>query len=160
MVDEQIYHLGLLEDRNKRGAFTLYCDDVRREDSGKGMFIGVYSEDMLVPEFPVFLPNFVIYTAVWTTHDRPFEKLIFRVLRDEELISEEPFDVGVAQQRIAEAKTDVVEILDPSLRQKIVRIARFSPFVVEKESIIRVRVETEDGEMRTSGLRIRQAKMD
>lgn len=36
--------------------FTLVCDDVRREDNGKLLILGVYNQIILVPQFPVVLP--------------------------------------------------------------------------------------------------------
>ena len=40
-------------------AFTvesvLLCDDIRREDNGKAILIGVYSGDIVVPQFPAVL---------------------------------------------------------------------------------------------------------
>jgi hypothetical protein len=33
----------------------ILCDDVRREESGKDILIGVYSGDILVPQFPAAL---------------------------------------------------------------------------------------------------------
>jgi hypothetical protein len=34
---------------------VLVCDDIRTEDNGKPMLIGVYSGDILVPDFPANL---------------------------------------------------------------------------------------------------------
>lgn len=38
----------------------LICDDVRREDNGKELLIGVYSANMIVSKFPAGLP-----VALW-----------------------------------------------------------------------------------------------
>ncbi len=35
---------------------VVICDDVRREQNGKDLLIGVYSGDILVPAFPFVLP--------------------------------------------------------------------------------------------------------
>lgn len=32
---------------------VILCDDVRREDNGKDILIGVYTGDVLVPKFPI-----------------------------------------------------------------------------------------------------------
>lgn len=33
-------------------AYAILCDDVRREDNGKNIFIGVYANDIVFPSFP------------------------------------------------------------------------------------------------------------
>jgi hypothetical protein len=35
--------------------YTLMCDDVRREDNGKLLLIGVYQDTILVPQFPTMM---------------------------------------------------------------------------------------------------------
>lgn len=32
--------------------YAIVCDDIRKEDSGKFIFIGVYNENIIVPSFP------------------------------------------------------------------------------------------------------------
>ena len=45
---------------------TLLCDDIRQEDNGKFMIIGVYTPNMTVPQIPFVLPSlsfFLIFDA-------------------------------------------------------------------------------------------------
>jgi len=42
---------------------ALLCDDVRREISGKDIIIGVYGDEAIVPNFPVFM-MFSLYLRV------------------------------------------------------------------------------------------------
>jgi hypothetical protein len=35
---------------------ALLCDDVRMEQSGKSILIGVYNQHMMLPYFPVAIP--------------------------------------------------------------------------------------------------------
>lgn len=44
-----------------RCLFTLVCDDVRREDTGKLLFVGVYLPDILVPHVPFVFPQIVFF---------------------------------------------------------------------------------------------------
>lgn len=157
MKTESAYTLDSLPDRNERGAFSIYCDDVRGESTGKTTIVGVYGEELIVGEFPALLPTFFILTTVWTKQSRPFEKLIFRILMDDKVLSEDEFDIRDARRQLMES-VNVRPVADGSgLRHTVKRIAKFSPFVLENESILRVRVETEDGELRTSALKIRLA---
>jgi hypothetical protein len=37
--------------------YAIVCDDVRREDNGKLLFLGVYTPDMAVPQIPFAMPT-------------------------------------------------------------------------------------------------------
>jgi hypothetical protein len=148
-----VYSLSALPDRNERGAYTFYCDDFRQEITGKSILVGVYGAEMLVTEFPIVLPTFFVITHVWTTVSRPFGKLIFRMLLDDEVLSEEVVDVGELRKKLPPSSASLSD--DPFARHGLSRVVRLSPFVIEKESTVRVRIETEDGELRTSALKIK-----
>ena len=49
--------------------FTLVCDDVRQENNGKFIAIGIYSANMAVPQFPFALPYLTFFMFV--NADRP-----------------------------------------------------------------------------------------
>lgn len=40
----------------------LVCDDIRREDSGKLLFVGVYMDKIIVRAVPLVLPQIVIFS--------------------------------------------------------------------------------------------------
>lgn len=157
MEKKSAYSMEAFPDLNQRGAFSIYCDDLRQEASGKSIIVGVYSGELHVQEFPALLPTFHILTTVWTNRGRPFKKLVFRILLDETVLSEEEVDIAAAQEKMHGATKDEPGKNHPNSRQIFRRIARFSPFVLEKECVLRVRVETEEGELRTSALGIRVA---
>ena len=48
---------------------SVVCDDVRQENNGKFIFIGVYTPDMTVPQIPVVLPTITFFS--WIESDRP-----------------------------------------------------------------------------------------
>lgn len=37
-------------------ARTVFCDDIRREDNGKAILIGVYTDDLVASSLPMTLP--------------------------------------------------------------------------------------------------------
>lgn len=156
MENKTDYHLNALPDRNQRGAFSLYCDDVRQESSGKRTFVGTYGSEMYVSDFPAILPLFFIVTTAWTSHSRPFEKLIFRILLDDVVLSEQTIDVQEARAKLFGASGSESVDHNSSSRQSVQAVVRLSPFILEKECVLRVRIETEDGELRTSGITIRR----
>jgi hypothetical protein len=50
--------------------FTLICDDVRREDNGKLIIIGIYTGVVLVPQLPLVMPAGLTFFQGWES-DRP-----------------------------------------------------------------------------------------
>jgi hypothetical protein len=49
----------------------MICDDVRREDNGKEIIIGVYSETIIVESFPVLLATFAVRFVIRVPIKRP-----------------------------------------------------------------------------------------
>jgi hypothetical protein len=49
--------------------YTIICDDVRREDNGKLIILGMYMGTITVPSFPAVLPTLTILSLVES--DRP-----------------------------------------------------------------------------------------
>ena len=48
--------------------YTILCDDIRREDNGKLIFLGVYLPDVVVPQIPFIQPQFVFFQMLdWPT---------------------------------------------------------------------------------------------
>jgi hypothetical protein len=45
---------------------VLLCDDVRREDNGKDIAIGIYNETMVAETLPILVPTFCIRIMVRT----------------------------------------------------------------------------------------------
>lgn len=41
--------------------YTILCDDVRREDNGKLIFLGVYLPDVIVTQIPLVIPQLVFF---------------------------------------------------------------------------------------------------
>jgi len=48
---------------------SIVCDDVRQENNGKFMIIGMYTPDMAVPQIPIVLPSITFFG--WIHSDRP-----------------------------------------------------------------------------------------
>jgi hypothetical protein len=49
--------------------YTLMCDEMRREDNGKLLLIGVYQDVILASQFPFALPGITFYMKIES--DRP-----------------------------------------------------------------------------------------
>ena len=83
----------------------------------------------------------------------PFRKLTLRILKDKEILTEGSLNEAELANFV-EATNDVAE----DERKDRVQIFRstfvFSPFKLDAPCILRVRVETEEGEIRGVGLKI------
>jgi len=49
--------------------YIIVCDDVRREDNGKIILIGIYLPDMAVPQIPFAMPTLTFFLVL--DSDRP-----------------------------------------------------------------------------------------
>ena len=125
---------------------TIFCDDVRHELGGKLSYMGVYNGVLFVPAFPVTLPKLCLVINVLTPAEKPFAKLVLRVLTNEEVLIEEDFDE--TQYTVRENEDRL--LIFPS-------IFVFSPCQLDGPCILRVRAETEEGELKGPGLIIGQA---
>lgn len=69
--------------------YTIICDDVRREDNGKLIILGVYMGAIVVPQLPFVLPTLTIFSML--EGDRPESwswKLSLQNLEKGKLIAE------------------------------------------------------------------------
>lgn len=84
----------------------MICDDMRREDNGKRMFIGVYEDgNIALPSVPYNLPQLVIYSK-WDTSSETFIKYEFKMTRPNgdiigPVIADIPADSVVNKNKVA-----------------------------------------------------------
>jgi len=135
---------------------TLFCDDIRHEVGGKLSIIGVYSGALFVQAFPVTLPKLCLSVKIVTPADEPLQVLNLRILRDEETLQEITLD----EEQLA-AAFDSAEEMTEEQRKERVQMAQFmlvfSPIQFDGPCTLRVRVQTEDGELRGMELKVDQA---
>jgi len=133
---------------------TVFCDDIRHELGGKLSYIGVYSGMLFVPTFPATLSKLCLAMNVLTPADRPFAKLTVRLLKDEDVLVEGTLDDAQLSAAV-DLPTEDAMAKDRILALQSIIV--FSPFVLEGPCTLRVRAETEEGELRGLGLRVEQA---
>lgn len=133
---------------------AIFCDDVRLEVGNKQSLMGIYSSDLLIHELPVVLPKLCIVVNLVTPLRNPFKKLTVKVFRDDEILIEAP----VTGEQLNEPQSSIIENGDkenPNRRIGINFNFVLSPFVIEKECTLRVRADTESGELKGSGLKVK-----
>lgn len=133
---------------------TVFCDDIRHELGGKLSYIGVYSGKLIVPTFPATLSKLCLAMNVLTPADRPFAKLTVRLFKDQDVLVEGTLNDAQLSAAV-DVPTDDAVAKDRILALQSIIV--FSPFVLEGPCALRVRAETEEGELRGLGLEVEQA---
>lgn len=62
---------------------ALWCDDIRQEVGNKPSFMGAYIAGITVPALPFAFPKLCVYLWASTPIDKPFEKALVKVTRDD-----------------------------------------------------------------------------
>ena len=139
---------------------TIYCDDIRREVGNKMSYMGVYTSKLLVPEFPAILPKLSIIIEVRTSMSEPFEELELRILQGENIVGQVDFDSDtLSTQSSLTEDSDADNETDIDNRMVVVRaVVTISPLVVSETQTIRVRANTESGELKGPGLRLERTE--
>lgn len=79
---------------------TVVCDDVRKEEGNKLSYMGIYGSSILLPAFPFTLAKLCfVMNLMGPGTKKPPRSLVFRLLRDEDLLAE----ISLPAEALAEA---------------------------------------------------------
>jgi len=123
---------------------AIFCDDIRQEVGSKLSYMGCYQGEIIVQITPVVLPKLCVSVSFSTPKERPFKSLVIRVIQDD--------DIELAQMDIPKEDikgiTGSSQISDKtSTRISLNTAIVFSPFVIEKPTMLRLVATTEEGEI-------------
>ncbi|QYF95588.1 hypothetical protein KY495_10800 [Massilia sp. PAMC28688] len=127
---------------------TLYCDDVRQEVGGKMTFVGAYQSQMLAEQpGELTLPKLCIVLTAQTPHEQPFQKMLIKLFRDDEILQQ--MDVPVMEQL-------PVNVSDGRPANFDVRgiIITLQGLKFEKSAVLRIQVETEAEVLSAPGFQV------
>jgi hypothetical protein len=120
-----------------RSVQVTYCDDVRRESSGKLIFVGAYGESLNVDEFPTTVRTLYVISKIITPSNKPFTELCVIVFANREEIRR----IKVAQDDMKElhsisssAEEDSALIINIGLELNDIEITEPGWISVEVES--------------------------
>lgn len=135
---------------------AIYCDDIREEVGGKRSFMGVYAGGLTVQNAPVVLPRLCVIVILNTPMNRPFTKCVIRILRDDETMAEMQLESEALemQSKIA-AESIPPDLENPSI--VLHAVAQFMPFPILGNCKLRIRVQTEEEELKGPALEIKVA---
>lgn len=135
---------------------TLFCDDIRHEIGGKVSYIGVYAGSLLVPEFPVTLPKLCLSVRIMNPVNEPPRSLTLQVLKDDETLQE----ISLDEDQLIAALDGNGDLTDDQMKDRVMMMQMmlvFSPIKFDAPCSMRVRVQTNLGELRGVSLQISQA---
>lgn len=131
---------------------VIYCDDARQEVGHKLSLMGIYSADLFVPEFPVTLPKLCVAIKAVTDIKKPFSSLEIFIYQ-----GEGTSEANIIASRQIEMPLGEAFMQDGSKLMIIQTIFMLSPFQLDEETTLRVRVKTESEELKGLALRIKKA---
>lgn len=126
---------------------VYFCDDVRQEVGNKFSLMGCYSGELLVEKLPAALPKLCAEVRIVTPIERPFEKAIMRAYLNEDVL-------GELELPVQDAKKSMPVLDEITTRMTMRAIMNFSPFLIEREGVLRIEVETEEGVLKGGRLRL------
>lgn len=132
---------------NSRYIHATFCDDVRNELGGKLSLMGIYQSAMHInsASLPVVLPKICVVIEARAPSNAPFKQLHLRIFLDDKLLVEGGFS---PDQLKPSTNSDMITYTTHGL------IVAIQPFSVETEGFLRVRAETEDGEIKVGSLKL------
>lgn len=139
-----------------RHAHAIFCDDVRHEIGNKTSYMGVYSEQLLVPQFPFLLPKLCVMASVVTGLEEPFEELAVRLLKDDEVLAE----VIVPHEKLENPLPLPINDADLAQVLKFQTVFVLSSLAIERPCTLKIHVENEGEDFHSIGLRIHQLQSD
>lgn len=120
---------------------AIFCDDIRQEVGNKFSYMGCYPGELIVQMAPVVLPKLCVYALISTPKERPFKSLMLRVVQDDDV---ELARIDIPEEGLAGAS----QISDgTSTRKNFNTAIVFSPFAIEKPTMLRLVATTEEGEI-------------
>jgi hypothetical protein len=126
-----------------------FCDDIRHEVGNKFSLIGCYTGVIQIDPIPSVMPKLCAMIKVHTSVERPFSKLVVRILRENKPVAELAFPPEAFD-------TQPQRPLGATGHQVVAMIV-MAPFPVESPCDLRVEAETEEGTLLGGSVWIRAA---
>lgn len=121
---------------------ATFCDDIRYEVGNKYSLVGCYTSEMIIENLPLVLPKLCVSVSVHGLISKPYKQITIRASMN---------DITIAEQCIADenilSEEDLLKLKKKEFFSKFFMTIHlvFSPLLVEKDSLISITAETEDG---------------
>lgn len=147
------------------GGFSVFCDDIRREDNGKELYLGVYTGAMVFPadsEFPLHLTSIAISVTYWEaphSSEEPVTIKVFLPGEHEEAAAEAMvLPAGPRPDGPTFHATDRPEDEASDLLMRLKATIRISPVELKQVGEIRVRAFVGEHKVKLGSLSVMVAQ--
>lgn len=135
--------------------YSLFCDDLRREEGGKVTLVGVYSSEMIIfGSFPVTLPKLALIVTYVERPSQSYEPLELAIYFPGDADGEPSHRRSLPAEMLEEFRQQRPEpdAEDPILTMRLDWM--FSPVNIKQEGRIKVRMIRGGTEIKLGTLRI------
>lgn len=131
---------------------ATFCDDIRQEVGYKFSLMGCYAGgELIVDTMPIVLPKIFASIEVLSAIVNPLKQLTIRAFLNDTLLAENVFPADKLP-----LESDIDKIKDSSDSRYILHLQlAFIPLIIEKDSILKIEADTEEGFLKGSRLMIR-----
>ena len=141
---------------NAPGGYTIFCDDIRHEVTGKTTLVGVYNNQMIVTgSLPVALPQICAAITLRLLQPEKPIKATVKIFR-----SDEPEPLFVFEADIEPVETQLIPAPSPHLEPNSITFmqmgitAQLQGLVINEPCALKVRAFIGDDEVRLGSLQI------
>jgi hypothetical protein len=135
--------------------WTTYCDDIRQEVGNKLSYLGVYGPNLIVQSFPTTLVKLCCVFNVRVPVSCVPKHVIFRLLRDDEVI----FEADLSASDIKDpAQSSVADGADSRVLT-ISSVAQIVGFPVTERCMLKSRAVVDGKELRGGALELLAAEV-
>lgn len=140
-----------------RVVVTQFCDDIRHELGNKFSLMGCYlGGELIIDKLPAALPRLCAQVTAVAPLDQPFEKLTLQATLNDETIAV----LSISEEMLSQAKDVLKGAPAGATNLKAVAFLVFSPLYIEKTSVLKIKAETEDGELSGGLITLRERTAD
>lgn len=138
---------------NERFMHATYCDDIRYEVGHKRSLMGIFAGRMYVDRLPITLPKLCVVAEISTPVNRPLKTFCLRLLKDDQEVGRAEYgpDILTMHERM---RDNLPEEDQDEARLVIITDIILSPLALDGPCKLRLRADTEEGEIKGPALRI------
>lgn len=143
--------------------YTIFCDDVRHEVSGKFTFVGVYQAEMIVSgTLPAQLPKFVLCINYREKPGESTENVQLQIYMPEDSSDSPSMKLDVPVEHFRQAATEPLNLIDAESSPIISGqfIVEIVPLKIKKEGHIKVRALRGEAKYALGALLIKASQRD
>lgn len=130
--------------------YTIFCDDIRHETTGKVTFVGTYGTRLFIATVPSIVPR-ICCAVTYREATDAFGKVAIRVIHE---VDEDEKVLGQIEYEISPNDLPEPDCDEPFVMREAKFFFEISPFAVPGPGLLKVRAFRDDNEIRLGSLKI------